>query len=66
MKKNTKIYIMVCMIIMIMLFTSACSENNDCGMCSGSGYYDKKTCPACNGSGNSNYDPYEAYKDTFN
>ena len=50
-------------VIIVILFglISACmgGGDGDCGMCGGSGYYDRKTCPACSGSGSSGYDPYE-------
>lgn len=38
---------------------TSCGDDNKCGMCNGSGYYQKKTCPACSGSGHSDFDPYE-------
>lgn len=45
------------------LFFTACGSNiKPCGACNGSGYYQKKTCPICKGSGHGNYDPYKQYK----
>lgn len=45
--------------LIIMMFTLCSCGSDDCGMCNGSGYYEQKTCPACSGSGSSDYDPYE-------
>lgn len=45
--------------MLLMLLLTACNTDDECGMCNGSGYYQKKTCPVCNGSGHSDYDPYE-------
>ncbi len=54
------ISILLLLIITATLLT-ACGDN-ECGACKGSGYYQKKTCPICDGSGYSDYDPYEQYK----
>lgn len=57
---NTKKKLAMILAVMMLVSTLvACGSDNDCGMCNGSGYYQKKTCPACNGSGHSDYDPYE-------
>ena len=45
--------------VMLMSSLIACGGDDECGMCNGTGYYEKKTCPACGGSGHSDYDPYE-------
>ena len=59
--------ILIAIFIAVLALFATCDNNDeDCGMCNGSGYYQKKTCPACNGSGNSDYDPYEHYNNTFN
>ena len=48
------------MFVLLTTILIACGKNeNECGMCNGSGYYDHRTCPACKGSGNSDFDPYE-------
>lgn len=47
--------------LFVLTMLVGCSSNK-CGMCHGSGYYNKKTCPACHGSGYSDYDPYDQYK----
>ena len=51
--------------IMMMCTLTACGDDDECGMCNGSGYYQKKTCPVCNGSGHSDYDPYEQLDDIY-
>lgn len=56
-------------LILALLFAISlvrCGGRSKCGMCHGSGYYNKKTCPACHGSGYSDYDPYEQYKGLYN
>ena len=58
------LYLMLIIVVMCMTFT-ACSDDDDCGMCNGSGYYQKKTCPVCNGSGHSDYDPYEQLDEMY-
>ena len=56
-------------LLLVMMFTVfmlvGCGDDNECGMCNGSGYYDHKTCPACKGSGNSDFDPYEIADDIY-
>ena len=53
-------------ILLGMLFTlAACGGRSKCKVCHGSGYYQKKTCVFCNGTGYSDYDPYEHYKNVF-
>ena len=51
---------------MTMCTLTACGDDDDCGMCNGSGYYQKKTCPVCKGSGHSDFDPYEILDDMYN
>jgi len=48
-------------LIMLLCFVS-CGGSNKCKVCNGSGYYQKKTCVFCSGSGKSDYDPYEHYR----
>ena len=63
MKKSLLIFLCVLPLLLTLMLTG-CGDN-DCGMCNGSGYYQKKTCPACHGSGYSSYDPYDSYKNLF-
>lgn len=57
--------IVLTLILLSILVLSGCGGRSKCGMCHGSGYYNKKTCPACHGSGYSSYDPYEQYKGLY-
>lgn len=59
-----KILTIILSTIFISILLSGCdSDDNECGMCNGSGYYQYKTCPACDGSGESDFDPYEIADD---
>lgn len=53
-------------IILLLITLVKCTkkDDNECKMCRGSGYYEKKYCPACNGTGESDYNPddYNIYK----
>lgn len=51
-----KKFICIVLASLMFLFTlSSCSGSDKCGACNGSGYYQKKTCPICHGSGHSSY-----------
>ena len=64
-EKRTGIIGLIIIVILAILIVSCVSNTGDpkCGACRGSGYYQKKTCPICNGTGYSDYDPYEQYRD---
>lgn len=64
-KRILKLVSLFLSMIMLCMTLTACGDDNKCGMCNGSGYYQKKTCPACNGSGHSDYDPYEIMDDVY-
>lgn len=57
--------LLIFMFASTIIFTGCGSDENECGMCNGSGYYDHKTCPACKGSGSSDFDPYEIADDMY-
>ena len=61
MKKVVTVLSLILVIVGSLLLVG-CSHDNECGACNGTGYYQKKKCPICKGSGNSDYDPYEQYK----
>lgn len=63
--KRKKILLLVGILLMSAFALTACGDDDDCGMCNGSGYYQKKTCPVCNGSGHSDYDPYEQLDEMY-
>ena len=65
MKKCLKRVIVALTALCCMFALAACGGDDDCGMCNGSGYYQKKTCPVCGGSGHSDYDPYEQLDDIY-
>ncbi len=60
-KKKIKLFAVIIMLVSLLV---AC-DDGECGMCNGSGYFQKKTCPVCNGSGNSDFDPYDVYDDMY-
>ena len=61
--KISKIMLIAFVIIFAVLIILALNkEDPKCGACRGSGYYEKKTCPICDGTGYSDFDPYEQYK----
>lgn len=64
MKKTLTILLLF--IITAVLLSTCGGSSNKCGACNGSGYYQKKTCPICKGSGHSSYDPYKQYKRIHN
>lgn len=49
------------MILVLSLSLFSCSSRQKCKVCHGSGYYQNKTCVFCNGTGYSDYDPYDHY-----
>lgn len=59
------ISLILALLLLFSILLTGCGGRHKCGMCNGSGYYDKKTCPACHGSGYSSYDPYEEYKKLY-
>jgi hypothetical protein len=62
--KRKIIFLLMALVLICSL--SACgSSSNKCGMCNGTGYYQKKTCPTCHGSGHSSYDPYKQADDLY-
>ena len=61
MKKACLMIVMIISLLFSCFLLTGCGDDNECGMCNGSGYYKKKTCPACNGCGYSDYDPYEQF-----
>lgn len=60
-----KLIPIILMFIMALTILTSCGSDNDCGMCNGSGYYDHKTCPACRGTGESDFDPYDIMDDVY-
>lgn len=67
MKYVKYIIILVFLILAVIGGFQTCTKEDDgkCGMCNGSGYYQKKTCPACDGSGYSDFDPEDLYNDIY-
>ena len=53
--------ISIAIIILMFVGLCDCGGTRRCKVFNGSGYYQKKTCVFCNGSGYSDYDPYEHY-----
>lgn len=54
--------IIILWIIVIALFAllwSCAGDNDKCKTCNGSGYYQKKTCVFCKGTGKSDINPYK-------
>lgn len=47
MKKITKRMIAILLVVTMMCTISACGGSDECSMCGGTGYYQKKDCPAC-------------------
>ena len=60
-----KILLLAILSILLMFAFTGCGDDNECGMCNGSGYYDHRTCPACKGSGESDFDPYEIADEVY-
>lgn len=53
----------MCFMATVYIFTG-CGNNQKCKVCGGTGYYEKKTCVFCDGTGESDIDPYkEVYGD---
>ncbi len=58
-----KIIVLMCFMVTVYIFTG-CGNNQKCKVCGGTGYYEKKTCVFCDGTGESDVDPYkEVYGD---
>ncbi len=54
--------VVLALVVTMSIFLLTGCGDDECGACNGSGYYQKKKCPICKGSGHSDYDPYEQYK----
>ena len=68
-KKGISALSVLFIIFVIAVLFSNCGKDNDkswkdkCSACHGSGYYEHKTCPFCNGTGYSDWDPYKYVDD---
>ncbi len=51
MRKRT---IAIFLLLATLMLVGCGGESNSCWVCNGSGYNQKKTCPACNGTGRLN------------
>lgn len=59
--RNILILIFLVLAVIGMFQTCNKEDDGECAMCRGSGYYQKRTCPACNGSGYSDFVPPNIY-----
>ena len=48
MKKIISLILLVFMLVGVGMVLTSCLDNDDCSICGGSGYYQKKFCPGCN------------------
>ena len=64
-RKIMKRFIAVIMLLVTIFALSGCGGSSKCKVCSGTGYYQRKTCVFCGGTGYSDYDPYEHYKSIY-